>query len=1070
MQKFTVQRGIAALKQFLSAFAPLRETVFLVLASLVAGNVAAAEKLEFNRDIRPILSETCFHCHGPDKAKREADLRLDVREEALKDLGGHRAIVPGKAESSELVKRITSSDPDLRMPPAKSERKLTEQQIATLKRWVAEGAEYQSHWSLIAPQRPPVPQVKNADGIKNPIDAFIRARLEREGLGPATPADPATLIRRVTLDLTGLPPTVEEVDAFARETVERTGEKAYLALVDRLLSSPRYGERMAGPWLDAARYADTNGYQTDGPRFMWRWRDWVINAFNRNLPFDQFTIEQLAGDLLPNPTLDQVIATGFNRNHRGNAEGGIIPAEFLVEYVADRVETTSTVWLGMTIGCARCHDHKYDPITQKEFYQLFAYFNNVPELGKVLRETNSPPVVKSPTPEMQRRLEELDRELANAEAKWKQLEPQVATAQSAWEKTLLSAGSQDESLTAGLMAHFSFDGNANNSAGKSATGKATGGEPAYVSGPLGAAAQFNGKQFIDVGDVADLSENEPFSFSAWVFPRTTRPMAVLSRMDEDMAYLGYDLYFDGGKFQVDLCGRILDDAIRVETAERFAPGRWYHVLVTYDASKFAAGVQVYVDGRPAKMNVLLDLLSNPIRAKEPLRIGSRGTSDLFEGAIDEVRFYDYKLSADEITALANSEPLAKLAAIPASERTTAQATKLRVYFLHLHAPPAIQQAQDALATARKTRQEFVDTIPTTMVMQELPQPRDTHLLVRGEYDKRGEKVTAGVPACMPALPGGGPNNRLALARWLTDPSHPLTARVAVNRFWQMYFGTGLVKTAEDFGSQGEWPIHPELLDWLATEFIRSGWDIKALQKLIVTSATYRQSSQATPALIARDPENRLLARGPRFRLPAEMVRDQALAASGLLVEKIGGPSVKPYQPEGLWEELATGTVIYKQDHGESLYRRSLYTFWKRTIAPPSMMTFDASSRETCVVRQSKTNTPLQALNLMNDVAQVEAARNLAQLAIKAGSSSADARVTNAFRRVLAREPKPSELKVLTGGYERYLARYREDSVAAEKLISFGESPHDKSLNSAELAAMTAVCNVILNLDETITRE
>lgn len=1052
-------------------------------ATTWADERAPHAKLEFNRDIRPILSEACFHCHGPDKAKREAELRLDVRDDATRDLGGHAAIVPSQPDKSELMARITSTDSDMRMPPPKSERQLTDKQIATLKQWIAEGAEYQAHWSLIAPRRPKMPAVKNTQDIGNPIDNFIRARLEREGLEPSPPADWHTLLRRVTLDLTGLPPTLTQLEEFEKSLSKSRGpqvsqssvkdeeipgrwdgEKAYETYVDKLLASPHYGERMAGPWLDAARYADTNGYQTDGPRFMWRWRDWVIDAFNRNQPFDQFTIEQLAGDLLPKPTLDQLIATGFNRNHRGNAEGGIIPAEFMAEYVADRVETTGTVWLGLTIGCARCHDHKYDPVTQEEFYQLFAFFNNVPELGKVLREANSPPLVKSPTPEMQRELAEHDHRVAAAEKRWQGMAPAIAKAQSEWEKSIASTKREEDSLTAGLMTSYAFNGKPDRPEIKSLGGEAT-----YMHGPVGQAIDLSGERFIDAGEAAAFNEGQELSFGAWVMPRSLRGMAILSKMDEDMSYVGYDLYMDGGRFQADLSGRLLDDAIRVETVESYALNRWHHVLVTYDGSKFAAGVKIYVDGAPVKTRILMDTLSNVIKTTEPLRIGARGTSDFFQGAIDDVRFYERQLSTEEIAALAVAEPLAKLAAIPPAKRTAAQANKLRVYFLAQHAPPAIAEVQSQLAAAREARKEFEAAIPTTMVMQEMSPPRETHVLIRGEYDKHGPRVMPGVPASMPPMKTIGPRNRLDLARWLVDPNHPLMARVTVNRFWQMYFGSGLVKTAEDFGSQGEWPVHPELLDWLSTEFIRTGWDVKALQKLIVTSATYRQSSRVTPALLQRDPENRLLARGPRFRLTAEMVRDQALAASGLLVGKIGGPSVKPYQPEGLWEELATGTVVYKQDHGESLYRRSLYTFWKRTIPPPSMNTFDASSRETCVVRQAKTNTPLQALNLMNDVAQVEAARNLAQRAIRAGKTT-DERITIAFRRVLARAPKPSELQVLADGHQRYLAKYQQNSPAAQKLISFGESPYDKSLDIAEFAAMTTVSNVILNLDEAITRE
>jgi hypothetical protein len=1022
--------------------------------------------IEFNRDIRPILSDTCFQCHGPDQAKRKAKLRLDSETEVFADRGGYRVLEPGNPAKSELFRRIVAENEQERMPPVRSGRKLTDRQIELLRRWIEQGAKWQKHWSFLTPQRPDWPHVKNRNWIRNGIDAFILARLEREGLAPVPEADRPTLIRRVTLDLTGLPPAPAEVDAFVADD----SPNAYEKVVDRLLQSPRYGERMATRWLDAARYADTNGYQSDGERTMWRWRDWVIGAFNKNMPFDQFTVEQIAGDLLPHPTLEQKIATGFNRNHRGNGEGGIIPEEYAVEYVVDRVDTTATVWLGLTLGCARCHDHKYDPIKQKEFYQVFAYFNNVPEQGRAFKYGNSPPLIKAPTPQAQAQLRELDEKLATTESRFTRLQPELAAAQREWEKSLPTDPPIDWSVTTGLVAHYPLDGDTTDKSGHAKACSFQDGEPAYAPGRIGKAGSFDGKRFLNAGNVAGFGFYDKFSLGAWIYPTDPCGGTVLSRLIDAPQAEGYSLLLDKGKLQLNLVKRWLDDALRVETERSLAPNRWYHVLATYDGSRVAGGVQIYIDGRPEKLKINLDELNQSFQTKEPLRIGAGGGPESrFRGSIADVRVYETCLAADEVALIATTDLITDVVTLPAEKRTKPQADKLRAYFLENHAPAPIRQAHQQLVRLRKQREQLIESFPTTMVMEERPTPRDAFVLIRGQYDKPGEKVTAGVPASLPSLPPGVPNNRLGFARWLADPANPLTARVAVNRYWQMYFGTGLVKTVEDFGSQGEWPIHPELLDWLATEFVRTGWDIKAMQRLIVTSATYRQASKVTPALLQKDPENRLLARGPRFRLSAEMVRDQALAISGLLVEKLGGPSVKPYQPAGLWKEL-TGAEDYVQDHGANLYRRSMYTFWKRTVAPPSMITFDAAGREMCTVRQTRTNTPLQALTLMNDVTYVEASRMLAQRIMTEGGTTPEERLTLAFRLATARRPKPAELRILRDGFYHHLQRLRANRKAALELLSVGESPRQEKLDVSELAAYTAVAGLILNLDEAITKE
>jgi hypothetical protein len=971
------------------------EAVPLFLALLLAPQ----EAVDFEREIRPLLSDACYTCHGPDEGKRKAELRLDVREGAFREHEGRRAVVPGKPDQSELYRRLLTDDADDRMPPAKSGRSLTAKQIDLVRRWIAQGAAWSTHWAFVPPRRPDAAS----------IDDLVRARLRREGLQPAPEADRPTLLRRVSLDLTGIPPTPEEADAFAADG----SPDAYEKVVDRLLASPRYGERMAARWLDAARYADTSGYQNDGPRDMWRWRDWVIAAFNENMPFDRFTVEQIAGDLLPDPTLEQRIATGFNRNHRGNSEGGIIPEEYQVEYVADRVDTTATVWLGLTLSCARCHSHKYDPVTQEEFYRLFAYFNNIPEHGRAIKIGNSPPYVQAPTPGQADELFRLEQAQLSAERHWSALRPAVQRSQSQWEETLKEP--IPWTVTDGLAASF---------------------KPEALP--------------VEAKDVGKFGFLDKFTLAARVRPAGDG--TILSRMDPMGREQGYHVQLEDGRVHVNLVMRWLDDAIRVETEARLEPGRWRHVAVTYDGTRLASGVAVYFDGVPQKLQVNLDFLNQTFVTEHPFRIGA-GRSP-FPGAVDDVRVYGRRLSSDEVSWISIDDSL-----VPRPERTEAQAGKIRACFLERHAPDGLRKAYRDLVAIRRKVQAYRESLPTVMVMEEMKTPRETRILIRGEYNRPGAPVRPGVPAALHPLPPGAAPNRLALARWLVDPANPLTARVTVNRWWQMYFGAGLVRTVEDFGAQGERPAHPELLDWLATELLRTGWDVKRLQKTIVTSAAYRQSSRVPPELLERDPENRLLARGPRFRLPAEMIRDQALAAAGLLVEKRGGPSVKPYQPDGLWKEIASDTE-YEQAKGEGLYRRSLYTYWKRTVVPPTMSTFDAPGREACTVRETRTNTPTQALALLNDVTYVEAARALAQ------RSDADF----GFRRVLSRAPAAKEREILERAFRRSLERFRKDPESAKRLILVGDSKPDSSLDPAELAARTAVASLILNLDEAVTKE
>jgi hypothetical protein len=1043
----------------------MRITAFAFAALLIwpvwLTGQGAGEKpstVEFNRDIRPILSDKCFTCHGPDQARRRTKLRFDVEADAKQDLGGRFAIVAGDVSTSEMIRRITAADPARRMPPAASGRSLTDREIGVIQQWIEQGARWESHWSFIAPRRPAPPDVKNRAWPKNELDFFVLNRLEREGHAPSPEADRATLIRRASLDLTGLPPTPAEVDAFLNDA----SPNAYDKVVDRLLASPRYGERMAARWLDGARYADTNGYQTDAERFMWRWRDWVIDAFNRNMPFDQFTLEQIAGDMLPRATLDQQIATGFNRNHRGNGEGGIIPEEYAVEYVVDRVETTSTVFMGLTVGCARCHDHKYDPFTQKEFYQLFAYFNNVPERGKANKFGNSPPLVQAPTDAQAAQLRAIDTKVATAEKRFAGLQVEAAKTQRAWETTL-GTNPIHWSIRDDLVLHYSLDGQLE-------AAKIEDGSPEYADGRIEQSAAFDGKRFILGGEVGglDFGFQSKFTLAAWINPMSGTG-AIITRTKDIEEESGYGLYLKDGKLQANLVLRWLDDGARVETVKPIELNRWQHVMVTYDGSRTADGIRIYVDGRPQELTVHLDDLNQNFRTRDPLRVGGGGgPANRFRGHIDDVRIYNVALTPNHAAVVATGESIDEIARVAEPRRTAAQREKITLHFLENHAPPAVRRAWAELVAVRRERELFAESLPTVMVMRERDRPRDTFLLVRGAYDKPGEKVSPAVPAILPALPKGAPNNRLGFARWLVDPSNPLTARVAVNRFWQMYFGAGLVRTVEDFGSQGEMPSHAELLDWLATEFVRTGWDMKAMQKLVVTSATYRQSSKTTPELLQKDPENRLLSRAPRLRLPAGVIRDQALAMSGLLVEEIGGPSVKPYQPAGLWKELSGQD--YVQDKGDKLYRRSLYTFWKRSSPPPSLMNFDAAGREACVVRETRTNTPLQALDLMNDVTYLEASRKLAERVMKERRTGADDRIVLAFRLAVARPPTAPEMVVLSEALASYLAEYKDSAEAARKYLNQGESPRDEELDVRELAAYSALASLILNLDETITKE
>ncbi len=1099
---------------------PVRLPLFLAVLASAAGaslsfNLLAADVAErtvdFAREVRPILSENCFSCHGPDGEARQRGLRFDVQEGPFGDRGefGGPVIVAGNAAESLLIHRITDSNPGIRMPwtwasggwvipDMDNDAALTDVEVETLRLWIDQGAEWQSHWSFIAPERSAPPTVADSEWLRNPIDNFVLSRLEQEGMSPSPEADLPTLIRRVTLDLTGLPPTQAEITAVLGDD----SPDAYENHVDRLLQSSGYGERMAAEWLDGARYADSSGYLGDAKRSMWRWRDWVIGAYNDNMPFDQFTTEQIAGDLLPDATLDQRIATGFNRNHPQNAEGGIIEAEFLVENAIDRVETTGTVWLGLTLGCARCHDHKFDPITRSEFYQITGYFNNISERGKAFKYGNSPPMVTAPTTEQFAELAELDAEISEAREAFASLESEATHAQKQWEDSLLEAGSVDWILRDKLLAHYPLDGDI--------AGVFTGeplihrdlevgdqglptfvrtsepetvtfpvqvtlkdGQPHFVRGPLGEAVSFDGQRFIDAGNIANFIYDDPWTLSAWINPTAADGVIVSRARIGDDGEQGWGLSLAEGKVQVNMSYRFLEDGLRVETRDALPLDEWQHVLVTYDGNRVPAGFQVYVNGQPQALTTLLDGINNDIRVDEPLRIGAIGAVQVagsrprFQGQIDDVRIYMAALTPVQAAVVATGESLSEIAKFTPANRTAGQSEKLRLAFLDQYAAKPIQEAFRQVTDLERQRAKLWDSFPTVMVMEEMESRRQTFDLLRGVYDDHGEQVSPGVPAALPPLPVNQENNRLAFARWLVNPEHPLTSRVTVNRFWQMYFGTGLVKSTENFGLQGEFPSHPELLDWLAMTFVDSGWDVKAMQRSIVTSATYRQSSVTTPALLEQDPENRLLARGSRYRLPAQMIRDQALSLGGLLVDRVGGPPVYPYQPEGLWAQAGES---YPQSEGEDLYRRSLYTNWRRTLGPPEMLAFDHATRETSSVRLQQTNTPLQALTLMNDVTYVEAARGLAQRMMTEGGSTLEQRLSYAYRLATLQPPQPDAEAALVDNFHQHLDHYRTNRQAALELVSVGESARDETLDITELASYTMMANLILNLDRTINKE
>lgn len=1168
-----------------------------------AADSASGSTVDFNREIRPIFSEFCYPCHGPDKHGRKADFRLDVEEGVFEDRGGYQAIVRGKSDESELFVRLASDSPNEIMPPPKFHKRPSRQQIELVRRWIDQGAVWQKHWSYNSVERPKLPTVGKVGWARNAIDHFILAALESEQLMPATAADKLVLLRRVTFDLTGLPPTPDAARAYLNDT----SADAYERVVDRLLASPQHGEHMARFWLDAARYGDTHGLHLDNYREMWPYRDWVIQAFNAAMPFDQFTVEQLAGDLLPKATIDQQIASGFNRCHVSTNEGGVIEEEVYVRNVIDRVETTGTVFLGLTLGCAVCHEHKYDPVTQQEFYRLFAFFNNMDGTELDGNRKDHAPVIKVPSVEQTRRLAEFDVQIAKLDAALRAPMPKVDADQLDWEaqqrqraakatpwtvldpaqfrslggaslkklddKSILASGTNPDKDTYELIAPVSLrsvqairlEGLTHDSlmhtAGRSANGNAVLTELEWDAAPADKPTAFTpvkisrawadheqGDGDFKIANAIDgksdtgwaiaghqLRENRTAIFAAEK-PIAFDPGAVVRvRLKHESIFAKH--HFGRVRLSVAQSDDIpqfghkvaLSDwhslgpfnDVRAEHAYRhnFGPEgnpvdlktaikagnevlhwtrrpHWTDGKVHYDLAGEICATYLYrtIESSGAQ-RVTLNIGSDDavkvwvnrkeVLARNQMRVAAADQEKIdvqLKAGVNEILlkvvnfagghgFY-FALKAEGITIPSD---ILTIVSIESAKRSVEQSAQLRDFYRNSVAQDQqLKSMQDELASSRKQRTDLTDQVPTTQVMRDAGSTKDAFILIRGQYDKKGEKVARATPSVLPPLPKHAPRNRLGLASWLTDRRHPLTARVTVNRFWQQYFGTGLVKTAEDFGSQGELPSHPELLEWLAAEFMESGWNTKRMQRLIVTSSTYRQSSKVAPDLLSKDPANRLLARGPRFRLDAEMLRDQALAASGLLVWKMGGPSVKPPQPEGLWEAVGysgSNTVKFVADSGEKVYRRSVYSFWKRTAPPPQMTTFDAPSREACTVRRERTNTPLQALLLMNERQSLDAARALAEQALKVVAAAPRDRARFLFRQVTCREPSDRSLSELVSAYADLASEFRRHPAKATELIAVGNGAKPRGqTDPIELAAWTMIGNIVLNLDEVLTKE
>ena len=1086
----------------MNVYSFLLAIVFLAVSQLVAAEVT------FNQDVRPILSDKCFHCHGPDSADREAGVRLDTAEGLLTDLGGYFAIVPGKPEKSEVYKRITHQDPEERMPPPKAHKTLTEGEKKLIYDWIKGGAEWQGHWAFEPISKPETPEVSNKNWPQTPIDNFILARLESEGVSPSTSASKERLIRRLSLDLIGLPPTYEQVQQYVNDS----SQDAYEKLVDQLLASSAYGEHQAHYWLDAARYADTHGLHHDSFRSIWPYRDWVVDALNKNKPFDQFTVEQLAGDLLPDPSQEQLIATGFSRSNPTTNEGGAIDEEYEAIYAKDRTEAISTVWMGLTSGCAACHDHKFDPISQKEFYQLTAFFRNTTEKAMDGNTFDTPPSISVFNKKELVIKQKIDGDNLSIDRRMDSLINSNTPSIDKWVNKLPTA----EYLPAAkdkLVFHLP----ANEGQGTTITGyqnvKALStkieGENKWVAGKNGPALAINRSSLIKLEDTTSYDDIERFSISLWVkVPKEEVPIQTLvshidvngARMNDKNKTTEWWSFNVAGNSALVLTMGLSDKSVLSSSVQNaLTPGVWQHVTLQYDgnAEQKQRSFQFYVDGvninsinktgvlsfspamaaslsanlnlQEVKISLAVGLIPNLDATKKTDKEAINMYSNAPFVAIQDIRIYNEFLSELDVRLLAKLPEINALSKTPIANLDSSQRQLLAEYYSSQISPEgAALSKQKMNLIAQKL--ELEQGTPVTLVMQEKPDSTPfAHILDRGIYDQKKEKVESAVPIFLPPINKEGHLNRLDLAQWLVRDDHPLTARVTVNRFWQSLFGKGLVETAGDFGSQGTPPSHLQLLDWLAYDFKSSGWNIKQTIKQMVMSATYQQSSKLDKALSEKDPQNLLLARASRIRLDAEVIRDQVLQVSGLLVDKVGGAPVKPYQPDGLWKAVAQGasnTRVFEQGSGDDLYRKSLYTFRKRTASPPGMALFDAPDRESCTVQREQTNTPLQALLLMNDPQFLEAARVMAQKVMTAAS---DNKFNYLIQQSLGRTPDNEMLSHLEGSFNSILNMYKEDEGAANSLVSVGEFPVDESLDKSELAAWTMLVSQIFNLDEFIVK-
>lgn len=1055
-------------------------TAWLLLSATTAGALEVPDSVDYTRDIRPILADSCFHCHGPADDTREADLRLDERESAVADRGGYRVVAEGRPEESILLERIAAEDPDSLMPPPDSgQPRLTPDQINLIRRWIAQGAKWQDHWAFIAPVRSPLPPSKKAEHWgHNGIDSFVLEKIQQAGLTPSVEADRFSLGRRVAIDLTGLPPSIDELQQF----VDDHAPDAYERYVQRLLASPAYGEHQTRFWLDAARYGDTHGMHLDNYREIWPYRDWVIRAFNENMPFDEFIIEQLAGDLLPNPTIDQRIATGFGRCNVTSSEAGSIPEELASRYAIDRVDTLGTVFLGLTVACAQCHDHKFDPVSQREFYQLYAFFNNSIDPAMDGNRKDTPPVLVLPEATHQQEWDELQAEAGRLQQALAARAKRARSDFLAWRgsERIASPASSEPISSDGLVLSVPLDEGTGDVVRAEVDGKSQSVSlPASArwtnDAPGSPALEFSKDSAISIEDAGQLAADKPFTLSFWLrTPATIGNGVVLQKQNADESLAGWSVYFS---YRYDLTMSLVANGAKKDVIYAVAADSplksdtWFHLCIAYTGSRAVESFTLRANGKPLDLRIIgYDRIkgSSLTDPKQPLQIAPQ----LAGGAVSDIRIYDRVLSEEEMRLLYEEPRIKHELEQSAAVHLAADDINSNVLFKHyLNAHDTeYQQLSRKLVENEDARDRIRLASPTTLVMQERDgeTPR-AHVFTRGQYDQPGDEVGAGVPRVLPPLPAESPANRLALARWLTDRAHPLTARVTVNRIWQSIFGTGIVKTSEDFGTRGAPPTHQELLDWLAVELIESGWNYKHIVELIVTSSTYRQSSDRAPDRLAVDPENCLLASGPRVRLDAEVLRDQALAASGLLARKIGGPSVKPYQPSGIWEAVAfveSNTEYFHQDSGDALYRRSLYTFWKRTAPPPSLAIFNAPTRETCTVRRERTNTPLQALVLMNDPQFIEAARVLAECTLESKEIDDD-RIEYMVRCIVGRPMQDAERIVLVDALQKFRDHFANDADAARELVAIGDSVPDQTLPAPEVAAWTMLASTLLNRDDVI---